>query len=121
MELSVSVKLQPWFIARMCHEANRLYCQSIGDQSQLPWDEAAEWQRESAIKGVNFRLSNPDAPASSQHDAWMEEKLAAGWVYGEVKCAEKKTHPCLVSYDELPEEQRFKDELFVRIVDALSK
>jgi hypothetical protein len=37
-------------IAKVCHEANRAYCQTISDNSQLPWEQAKEWQRASAIK-----------------------------------------------------------------------
>ena len=107
-------------IAKVCHEANRTYCQSIGDNSQLPWEEAAAWQRESAIKGVEFALANPNAPASTQHDAWLKDKLADGWVYGDVKDPNKKTHPCCVSYEQLPPEQQKKDALFKAVVAALA-
>lgn len=107
-------------MARTCHQANKAYCESIGDFSQYDWERAPEWAKESAIKGVTFRLLNPDAPASAQHESWMQEKLLEGWVYGEEKDPEKKTHPCIVAYDELPEHQRKKDELFMSIVQALS-
>ena len=106
-------------IAIVCHEANRAWCKANDDDSQKPWDEAEEWQRQSAVKGVEYRLENPDAPASAQHDAWMADKVADGWVYGEVKDPEAKTHPCLVPYNQLPEQQRKKDHLFQAIVDAL--
>jgi len=107
-------------IAVVCHETNRAYCAAIGDHSQKSWSEAEAWQRESAIKGVEFSLAHPDAPASAQHDAWTADKLAAGWVYGPVKDAEKKEHPCLVAYAELPAEQKAKDSLFGNIVRALT-
>jgi hypothetical protein len=107
------------FIAKACHEANRAWCQSDGDFSQKHWDEAEQWQRDSAIAGVRFRLENPDAPASAQHEAWSADKIANGWKYGKVKDAEKKTHPCLVPFEELPEFQQKKDKLFQSIVDAL--
>jgi hypothetical protein len=106
-------------IAQICHEANRALCESIGDFSQKPWAHADHWQRESAIKGVIFRLENPDAPQSAQHDAWSQDKINNGWQYGEVKDPETKTHPCLVPYDQLPIEQQKKDHLFQAIVDAL--
>jgi len=106
-------------IAIICHEANKALCEVNGDFSQKSWGDAADWQRESAVKGVNFRIDNPDAPASAQHDAWSKDKLADGWVYGEVKDADKKTHPCLVSFEGLPEFQQKKDKLFQGIVDAL--
>lgn len=106
-------------IARICHEANRAYCQTIGDFSQNHWLDAEQWQRDSAITGVNFILNNPDAPDSATHDSWLKEKVDAGWVYGDVKNAEKKTHPCIVPYEQLPVEQQKKDALFKAIVNAL--
>jgi len=105
-------------IARVCHETNRAYCETIGDSSQKSWDEAGAWQRLSAIQGVEFALANPGAPASSQHDAWLADKLADGWDFGPVKDPAKKEHPCMVPYDELPHEQRMKDYLFNSIVAA---
>jgi hypothetical protein len=106
-------------IAAICHQANKIWCQINGDYSQGQWSEAEQWQRDSAMNGVKFRLENPNALESAQHDAWMEEKIAQGWVYGEVKDAEKKTHPCLVPFEELPLFQQKKNKLFSAIVDAL--
>lgn len=103
-------------IARVCHAANREYCASIGDDSQKAWPEAEQWQRDSAIKGVRYALANQDAPAAAQHDAWLRDKEADGWKYGPVKDADKKEHPCFVSYSELPQEQRIKDHLFKAVV-----
>lgn len=107
------------YIAKACHEANRVWCQANGDDSQKHWQDAEQWQRDSAIKGVEFAIANPDAPDSAQHDAWMADKIAQGWVYGEVKDAEAKTHHCIVPFDQLPEFQRKKDTLFRAIVNAL--
>lgn len=105
--------------AEVCHEANRAYCLAIGDLSQLPWDEAPAWQRQSALAGVAFIMNNPDSPASASHEEWMKFKLLDGWTYGEVKDPEKKTHPCMVAFEDLPIEQRAKDHIFGAIVRAL--
>lgn len=105
-------------IAQICHEANRAYCATIGDSGQLPWAEAPAWQRESAIKGVEF--AQQGSTARSQHESWCADKRTAGWVYGPVKDVDAKTHPCLVDYDQLPVEQQKKDALFRAIVEALS-
>jgi hypothetical protein len=106
-------------IARTCHQANKVWCEAHDDYSQKDWGVAEQWQKTSAFNGVKFRLENPDAPASAMHDSWSAEKLADGWVYGEVKDVEKKTHPCLVPFEELPSFQQKKDKLFSAIVDAL--
>lgn len=106
-------------IAIACHMANRAYCASLGDDSQKIWEDAPEWQKSSAIKGVEFHLSNSDAGPSASHDSWMAQKVADGWVYGEVKDEEKKTHPCIVPFDQLPKEQQFKDVLFGLIVTSM--
>jgi hypothetical protein len=103
-------------IAMLCHEVNAAYCRSLGDDSQPPWDAAPEWQRTSAVNGVLFHLANPDAGDSASHDNWMAEKLADGWKFGETKDPEKKLHPCLVPFDQLPSEQQLKDTLFRTIV-----
>lgn len=104
-------------IAKACHEANRAYCSSIGDDSQLAWHDAPEWQKASAINGVKFHLSGEHDPSES-HQSWYDEKKADGWVYGPVKDAEKKEHPCMVAYDQLPVEQRSKDYIFRAIVHS---
>ncbi len=106
-------------IAQVCHQTNKLWCEINDDFSQKDWDDAEDWQRESAIKGVKFRIRNPDAGHDAQHNSWMQEKIDAGWVYGKVKDAKAKTHPCIVPFEELPEFQQKKDALFCAIVDAL--
>ena len=106
-------------IAMVAHEANKAWCEVNGDLSQKPWDDADEWQRETAIRGVVFALDHPDAPDSAQHEAWMADKLREGWTYGEVKDAVAKTHPCLVPFVGLPPAQQAKDRLFRAIVKAL--
>ncbi len=105
-------------VAEACHEMNRIYCEAIGDTSQRPWSSAEPWQRSSAITGVAVALGG--ATPAQQHEAWMAEKLADGWVYGEKKDPAAKTHPCLVDYAALPEAQRRKDALFIATVRAMA-
>lgn len=109
-------------IARVCHEVNRAFCAAMGDDSQVPWEEAPDWQRESAIKGVLFNVENRDTTnAGDTHRSWLAEKEATGWKYGPVKDVEKKEHPCMVPFHELPPEQQVKDHLFLAISLGLSK
>lgn len=108
-------------IAKICHQANKAYCESIGDMSQKSWEEAEQWQRDSAVAGVQYRMDNPGATPEGQHESWKKAKEDAGWAWGEVKNAELKTHPQMVPYDQLPEEQKKKDALFQAVVDALTR
>lgn len=108
-------------IARVCHEANRGYqaaVPSVGIPVAASWDEFPEDQRKGVRQGVTLALTG--ATSQELHESWCNEKVATGWVYGPVKDAEAKTHPCLVAYDALPESQRAKDRLFAAVVRALS-
>lgn len=106
-------------VARIAHEANRAYCQSIGDNSQSAWEDAPAWQRESVIAGVKAHIDSGLTMTPEQsHESWLAHKAADGWKYGPVKDTDKKEHPCFVPYDQLPIEQRTKDCIFGAIVRA---
>lgn len=106
-------------IAKICHQANQAYCQTIGDNSQVNWEHAPDWQRQSAMTGVrNIAVGVVTRPEQS-HESWLEEKRRDGWKYGPVKNVETKEHPCFVPFAELPPDQQAKDHLFFAIVHAL--
>lgn len=105
-------------IARITHEANRAYCVTIGDLSQPPYDEAPEWQKQSALSGVTGILDGTITRPEQSHEGWLAQKEADGWVYGPVKNPDAKQHPCTVPYSELPPEQQHKDALFFAVVAA---
>lgn len=108
-------------IARVAHQVNKAYCESIGDTSQQSWESAPEWQKQSAINGVNYHQTHLDSKPSDSHDSWLKEKIDSGWKYGPVKDPEKKEHPCCVPYEDLPVQQKTKDFLFMAIVKELSE
>ena len=47
--------------------------------------------------------------AKNVHEVWAQTRMEQGWTYGEVRNDELKQHPCLVEYEELPEEERVYD------------
>lgn len=55
------------------------------------------------IKGLVEQLSK------NVHEVWSETRMSQGWIYGEQRNDELKTHPCLISYEELPEEEKEYD------------
>ena len=101
--------------ARVCHEANREIQLATGDPEPSPfWDDAPTAQKASAIEGVINAL-NGQSP-EQLHESWCEFKRNTGWVYGIHKDYQAKTHPCLVTYDQLAPEQILKDRIFSAIV-----
>lgn len=107
-------------IARVAHEVNRAYCQALGDHNQPAWEDAPQWQRDSAVLGVQLHTENPDAGPQASHDSWMAQKAAEGWVWGQRKLPDLKVHPCMVPFDALPREQQAKDYIFRGVVHALA-
>lgn len=105
--------------SRVVHETIRAWQAANGQDAAPPWSRAPAWQKKATAAGIRFRLDHPDAPSSAQHDQWMADKRADGWVHGAVKDPAAKTHPLLVPYDQLPEVERRKDALFGAVVRAL--
>lgn len=107
-------------VAQVAHEVNRWYCQTLQDLTQVPWHEAPNWIRQSAINGVECVRQEPVMHAGMLHDSWLRFKEADGWQYGPVKDAEKKEHPCMVPFHALPKDQQVKDHLFMAVVKLFS-
>jgi hypothetical protein len=111
--------LNPEQIARVCHAANRELQLIQGDPvPSPPWEGAPGDQRASAVAGVVAALAG--SSPERLHEKWADAKTAAGWTYGDVKDWDTKTHPCLVPYANLPEEQQLKDALFAAVVEVLA-
>ena len=47
--------------------------------------------------------------AKNVHEVWSAGRMADGWTYGETRDDVRKTHPCLVPYEELPESEKEYD------------
>lgn len=105
-----------WRAVRAAHEANRAYCEGLEDTSQVPFDEAPDWQRLSAVAGVQAVIDNPNITPEQSHEGWLALKLADGWEYGPAKDPDKKRHPCCVPYADLPVSQRYKDTISGAVV-----
>jgi hypothetical protein len=54
-----------------------------------------------------------------EHDRWMEERISSGWIYGEVKDAEKRISPYIVPWETLTEEIKQLDRNTVRNIIPL--
>ena len=107
--------------AEFCHGVNKLWCEMNNDFSQPDWKDAPEWQKKSAIQGVEFHLNNQQADDAASHNNWLALKEADGWTYGTHKDTINKIHPCMVPFEQLPIKDQIKDALFRNNVHALLK
>lgn len=49
--------------------------------------------------------------ARNAHDVWAKARLEQGWSYGPERDDRLLKHPCLVPYEELPENEKAYDRL----------
>ena len=47
--------------------------------------------------------------AKNVHEVWAYSRMQQGWSYGEERNDKLKTHPCLIPYEELSEQEREYD------------
>jgi hypothetical protein len=106
-------------VARVAHDA---VCglQDIHGEScpSGPWAALGPDARESVIAGV--RKARSGVTPRELHEAWVEYRRLEGWLPGETKDPVLRTHPNLVSWDELSRAERDKDVLFLMVVTALT-
>ncbi|OKY84782.1 MAG: Ryanodine receptor Ryr [Bacteroidales bacterium 52_46] len=54
-------------------------------------------------------LSLVEEMAKNVHEVWAQNRINDGWTYGSVRNDDKKQHPCLVPYEDLPEAEKEYD------------
>jgi len=47
--------------------------------------------------------------AEHAHDIWAKQRLSDGWTFGSARDDDKKHHPCLISYADLPDSEKQYD------------
>lgn len=108
-------------IARTVHAAMRAWANAHAPQAPMPdWEDAPDWMHASTYESVDFVLANPEANDGHQHEQWMDQKRRDGWTFGAKKDEKKKTHPMMVPFRDLPDEEQRKDALLKAIVLALA-
>jgi len=103
--------------AKFVYEAARLEAQ-IACRPIVPerWGDRDKTFRTQFIEVVNKQCSDDKfTSAEAAHDSWVRVYEKMGWRYGPVRDAEKKTHPDMVPFNDLPRSERDKDEIFLRL------
>ena len=54
-------------------------------------------------------LALTEQVAANVHEVWAAARKAEGWKYGATRNDRRKEHPCLVTYCELPDEEKEYD------------
>lgn len=106
-------------IARICYETIRAYRLVLHEEAEPSWDKAPKSVRDANIMGVLYNLNHPGISSKQSHEEWVRAMQSTGWKYGPLKNSEKQEHPCLVPYEQLSDEQKKKDALFIAVVHAL--
>ncbi len=66
------------------------------------------------IRTAHVRLSSEikqltEALAKNAHEVWARERMAQGWRFGPQRDDQRKEHPSLVPYEQLPEKEKVYD------------
>lgn len=111
--------LKPWNrLTETLKEQNRYQAADIGNKVDLIGCEIRVLQScKEPIR--NFSEREVEFLAEREHERWVYQRLRDGWVYGDVKDAEKKQSPYLVPYEELSEEIKDRDREAVCNIPAL--
>ena len=50
-----------------------------------------------------------EAISKNVHEVWAQNRMNEGWTYGPVRDDKKRQTPCLIPYEQLPEEEKAYD------------
>jgi hypothetical protein len=110
-------------VARIAHGANMAYQYILGDGTpSLPWNSVDEWLADGTVNAVRVIREGlaaglpEDQVCEIVHEIWVVSRKELGWVHGEEKDYESKTHPCLVHWADLPDYQKLKTGMMYDIV-----
>ena len=87
---------------------------SIGEAEQKPQNERKENYIPEPIDTSEISLPKEldgliEQMSKNVHEVWAESRMNQGWTYGKERSDALKQHPCLVPYEELPEEEKAYD------------
>lgn len=102
-------------IAQECHTKNNELMMMNGEEQNGNWDSLDRHTKFINLKSVIKALENPDLTAKDMHDEWMNNKIADGWKFGDVKDPELKTHPLIIDYDLMKDVDKMKDQIFIDV------
>lgn len=83
----------------------------------VSWEELNDFQKNNAVSAVKELLLERLHTPEEHHNLWLRPMIEQGWKQGEYSL-EDKTHPCVCSYEELPDSEKLKDYIWMHMVEA---
>ena len=105
-------------LTKTLYEATRLEAE-WSHRTIVPerWEQRDEKFRKQMIELIGRYMEMEKLPTPEEaHNSWMESYFKMGWKYGEKRDPILKTHPDLVPYDNLPQDEKDKDAIFLILV-----
>ena len=113
------MKLTSKQIAEIIHSCTSRIPRIDGSLPDL-WCDLSETTKEHASNAVEEIMSGPPRSPKELHDLWMQPLLENDWTQGDYSFENKK-HPSLVPFQELPESEILKDELWHHLTECFRK
>ena len=101
-------------------EENRAAARRIADvlalvRLNIATVEQAKLMKQPGTRDIELAIeAQVERLAQAEHDAWMANRAKNGWSYGTVRDNERKLHPSMIPYSQLPEAEKEKDRRAVR-------
>jgi hypothetical protein len=105
---------EPWPKLGLPFKASNLdQARCIGDMLWLAGFEIRRVEGQPTL--IEFEAPEVEVLSALEHQRWCDERSCDGWQFGPKRDPVKKISPFLVSYAELPEDQKEKDRAMVRL------
>ena len=112
-------KLNSLEIAAIIHGATSVIPRLDGS-CVLKWEEMDDNHQQLAANAVKEIYSNPLKSAEEYQNLWMKLKIEDGWSLGNFDL-DKKLHPSLLPFNELPESEIAKDLIWQSLTSVLAQ
>ena len=99
----------------MATDLQDAYHRFRGDDETV-WDDIPEERKMKMVETAELLLKDPTP--ENAHKLWMEDRLKTGWKFGEKLDVDSRTSPYLVDYDELEDDVKWKDWMWVNVITS---
>lgn len=103
-------------LAQQVHEVNTVFSTQILGEDKKEWALLTNEQRAALVKVVRKTIAEKIEDPEKAHENWLKEMVGEGWSFGPEFDETKKTHPNMVTYDQLEKGQQTKDYLYLAIL-----